>query len=258
MVGALSIGFSESSCRGSAETTMRVLLLVHSFNSLSQRFYVELTERGHEVSVEFDINEAVTREALELFKPDIVLAPFLKRAISQNVWQKHRCLIIHPGIIGDRGPSALDWAVLEGETEWGVTLIEAEAELDAGPVWASATFPMRQATKSSLYRHEVTDAAVEALMAVLSNIESGNRQPKQAASADTPVRGHGRPLCRQSDRAIDWTADPTDVVLRKIRSADGTPGVRDILFGNWARPGSRPCAPSVDRWARRNPSFCAT
>ena len=49
---------------------MRVLLLVHSFNSLSQRFYVELTERGHEVSVEFDINDAVTREAIERFDPE--------------------------------------------------------------------------------------------------------------------------------------------------------------------------------------------
>jgi putative two-component system hydrogenase maturation factor HypX/HoxX len=230
VAGALSIGFPESSCRESAETIMRVLLLVHSFNSLSQRFYVELAERGHEVSVEFDINNAVTREAIERFDPDIVLAPFLKPAIPRDVWQTRRCLIIHPGIVGDRGPSALDWAVLEGETEWGVTVLEAEAEMDAGPVWASAPFPMRPATKSSLYRREVTDAAVEALVVTLSRIESGTYQPCRATSADMPVRGRARPLCRQTDRAIDWTVDPTDVVLRKIRSADGTPGVRDIVF----------------------------
>jgi putative two-component system hydrogenase maturation factor HypX/HoxX len=139
-------------------------------------------------------------------------------------------LIIHPGIVGDRGPSALDWAVLEGEAEWGVTVLEAEAEMDAGPVWASATFPMRAATKSSLYRREVTDAAVEALVAALSRIESGGYRPIRAASADMAVRGRARPLCRQTDRAIDWTNDPTDEVLRKIRSADGTPGVRDMLF----------------------------
>ena len=66
---------------------MRILLLVHSFNSLSQRLYVELAERGHEVSVEFDINDDVTREAVELFEPDIVLAPFLKRAIPEDIWR---------------------------------------------------------------------------------------------------------------------------------------------------------------------------
>ena len=39
---------------------MRILLLCHSFNSLTQRLHVELREAGHEVSVEFDVNDAVT------------------------------------------------------------------------------------------------------------------------------------------------------------------------------------------------------
>lgn len=36
---------------------------------------------------------------------------------------------------------------------------------------------------------------------------------------------------QQKDRAIDWTHDDTDTVLRKIASADGVPGVRDEMFG---------------------------
>jgi len=209
---------------------MRILLLVHGFNSLSQRLFVELTERGHNVSVEFDVNDVVTREAIELFDPDIVLAPFLKRAIPEGVWRARRCLIVHPGIVGDRGPSALDWAVLENATEWGVTVLQAEAEMDAGPVWASATFPMRPATKSSLYRREVTDAAVEAIFAALLRIEAGSYRPCRVDLGDIGARGRARPLCRQSDRAIDWANDPTHVVLGKIHSADSMPGVCDEMF----------------------------
>jgi putative two-component system hydrogenase maturation factor HypX/HoxX len=179
---------------------MRILLLAHSFNSLSQRLLVELTERGHTVSVELDINDAVLREAVASFSPDVIVAPFLKRAIAEDVWRNHRCLIVHPGIPGDRGPSALDWALLEGESEWGVTVLQAEAEMDAGPVWASASFPLRAAPKSSVYRREVTDAAVQAVLT-----------------------------------AIDWQADSTETVLRKIRSADGSPGVLDSLFGRAVR-----------------------
>jgi putative two-component system hydrogenase maturation factor HypX/HoxX len=214
---------------------MRILLLCHSFNSLSQRLHAELTERGHEVSVEFDVNDAVTHEAVELFDPDLVLASFLKRAIPEEVWKSRRCLIVHPGIVGDRGASALDWAVLEGETEWGVTVLEAEAEMDAGPVWAAASFPMRAATKSSLYRRELTDAAVEAVLEALARIESGTFVPKRPDPADPAMRGRARPACRQRDRAIDWAADSTDLVLRKIRSADGTPGVIDQVFGRSIR-----------------------
>jgi putative two-component system hydrogenase maturation factor HypX/HoxX len=214
---------------------MRILLLVHSFNSLAQRLHVELIERGHRASVEFDINDAVTREAVSLFDPDVVLAAFLKRAIPEDVWRGRRCLILHPGIVGDRGPSALDWAVLDSEQEWGVTVLEAVAEMDAGPIWASATFPMRPATKSSLYRREVTDAVVAAVFEALTRIQSGTFVPRRPDPDDPDLRGRARPPCRQSDRAIDWLRDSTDVVLRRIRSGDGTPGVRDRLFGRTVR-----------------------
>ncbi len=82
---------------------MRILLLTHAFNSLSQRLFVELTRDGHELSVELDIHDRVTCEAVELFRPEVVLAPFLKRAIPASVWQRHLCLIVHPGPQGDRG-----------------------------------------------------------------------------------------------------------------------------------------------------------
>ena len=214
---------------------MRILLLAESFNSLTQRLYVELAERGHELSVELDVHEAVTREAVDLFDPEVVLAPFLKRAIPEDVWRARRCLIVHPGVPGDRGPSALDWAILEGASRWGVTVLEAEAQMDAGPIWAHAGFAMRQATKSSLYRAEVADAAVEAVLVALARIESGSAAPVPIERIRPPAAGRARSGCRAADRAIDWRLDSTEAVLRKIRSADGSPGVVDALFGRSVR-----------------------
>ncbi|HTX05038.1 MAG TPA: formyltransferase family protein, partial [Steroidobacteraceae bacterium] len=214
---------------------MRILLLAHSFNSLSQRLLVELTERGDAVSVELDVNDAVTREAVDLFNPDVIVAPFLKRAIPEDIWRTRRCLIVHPGIPGDRGPSALDWALLEGEGQWGVTVLQAEAQMDAGPVWASASFPLRAGTKSSVYRGELADAAVQAVIAALARIEAGGSAAARADRDDPAIRGRARPVCRPSDRAIDWRTDSTESALRKIRSADGSPGVLDTLFGRPVR-----------------------
>jgi putative two-component system protein, hydrogenase maturation factor HypX/HoxX len=238
---------------------MRILLLTHSFNSLCQRLFVELEAAGHEVSVEFDINDAVTEEAVALFKPDCLVAPFLKRAIPKSVWSALPCFVVHPGPPGDRGPSALDWAVLKGAQRWGVTVLQAEEEMDAGPVWASATFPMREATKSSLYRNEVTTAAVAAVFEALENFAKGNSPhpvplpmgegtPELASERTAPSplpegegQGEGlrplsntgdwQPAMKQADRAIDWQRDTTADVLRKIRSGDGTPGVKARLLG---------------------------
>jgi putative two-component system hydrogenase maturation factor HypX/HoxX len=227
---------------------MRILFLTHSFNSLTQRLYDELTHDGHDISVEFDINDRVTEEAVALWQPALVVAPFLKRRIPASVWQRHRCIVVHPGPAGDRGPSALDWAILEDAAEWGVTAIEANGDFDAGAVWASRSFPMRPATKSSLYRREVTEAAVQALRLALQRLAAGEQPQSQAAlPASSPVQT--RPLMRQADRAIDWAQDDSACVLRKLHAADGTPGVLDevlglpvYLYGAHLEGGARPPA----------------
>ncbi|HKZ73942.1 MAG TPA: formyltransferase family protein, partial [Steroidobacteraceae bacterium] len=214
---------------------MRILFLTHSFNSLAQRLYAELTERGHEVSIELDINDAVTIEAARLYEPDVIVAPYLRRAIPEAVWRNHLCLVVHPGIQGDRGPSALDWAILRGEREWGVTVLQADAEMDAGDVWAEARFPMRAARKSSLYRNEVTEAAVAAVLQALERLQHKIFAPEPLDYGRADVRGRRHPLIRQCDRAIDWLRDDTDTVLKKIRAADGAPGVEDELLGRRCR-----------------------
>ncbi len=206
---------------------MRILLLCHSFNSLSQRLFAELKARGHVLSVELDISDDVTREACELFKPDLVLASFLKRRIPNEVWQAYRCLIVHPGPPGDRGPAALDWAILGQERDWGVTVLQATEEFDAGPVWASSEFPMRGAEKGNIYRGEVTAAALAAVLQALERIKAGDAPPECV-----PTAGNFRAAMPQSARGIDWQHNTTEEVLTRIRCADGQPGVKDEWFGH--------------------------
>jgi putative two-component system hydrogenase maturation factor HypX/HoxX len=210
---------------------MRILFLCHAFNSLSQRLYSELGARGHLLSIEFDIADAVSEEAVALFRPELIIAPYLRRAIPAAIWQQHTCLIVHPGIVGDRGPSALDWAIQEGEPTWGVTVLQATGEMDGGPIWASETFPMRQAKKSSLYRHEVSEAATRAVLKAVERFAAGGFVPTPLAAGDPSLRGRQRPLLKQADRAIDWQRDDTARVLARINAADGFPGVADELFG---------------------------
>jgi putative two-component system hydrogenase maturation factor HypX/HoxX len=209
---------------------VKILFLTHAFNGLAQRLFTELAALGHDVAIELDVNDAVTEEAVALAAPELVIAPFLKRAIPASVWSRVPCFIVHPGIPGDRGPSALDWAIQEGEREWGVTVLQAEAQMDAGPVWAWRSFAMRLASKSSLYRREVTEAAVQAVLEAVERFARGEC-PHPATELGNPARGRARPLMKQADRSIDWARDGTQAVLRKIHAADGFPGVRDALMG---------------------------
>ncbi len=240
---------------------MRILFLTHSFNSLSQRLHVELRNRGHNVSVEFDINDDTAIEAVDLFQPDLIVAPFLKRAIPELIWRNHVCLVVHPGIPGDRGPSSLDWAILASGSGWGVTVLQANEVMDGGAIWAFCEFPMRQASKASLYRNEVTEAAVAAVLEAVGKFEAGDVAPEPLDYARENIRGTLRPLMKQSDRAIDWASDRSDIVLRKIRAADGFPGVVDTLFGREvylydARPEFRLRGRPGDVIARCGPAIC--
>ncbi len=139
---------------------MRILLVASGYNSMTQRVHVELADRGHEVSVELALGDEVMRDGVRRFDPDLVIAPMLTTAIPADIWSARPCFIVHPGPRGDRGPSSLDWAIMGGARRWGVTVLQANAEMDAGDIWASAEFTMPGCSKSSAYRTEVADAAV--------------------------------------------------------------------------------------------------
>jgi putative two-component system protein, hydrogenase maturation factor HypX/HoxX len=209
---------------------MRILLIASSYNSLTQRTHVELAYRDHEVSIELALSDAILVEAVELYRPDLIIAPMMKQRIPENIWRDHVCIVVHPGIKGDRGPSSLDWAILNEEKEWGVTTIQAIAEIDAGDIWSSVTFKMRQASKSSLYRNEVTQAAIKAILQTVERFESKTFIPTTLDYNQEDVKGCLRPYMKQKIRAIDWS-EPVSSILKKIWSADSQPGVLDNIYG---------------------------
>ncbi|KAH0151567.1 ClpP/crotonase, partial [Aureobasidium melanogenum] len=158
---------------------MRILLLCTAHNSLSQQLYLTLTLK-HEVTVEYALSTDTMIEAASLAHPHLIICPFLTSPVPEDVYTKYMTLIIHPGAPGDGGPSALDFMLMgedgtdedidrvitkdlwseHGRSHWGVTVLQAIAEYDAGPVWAWEQFKVNiddhTITKSSLYRGDVT------------------------------------------------------------------------------------------------------
>jgi len=214
-----------------AEKRLRILFVTSAHNSLSQRAYIALTEMGHDVTVQVVDSSHIIEAAVNAHQPDLVVCPMLKQFIPESVWRKYTCLVVHPGPHGDRGPSSLDWAIELGFDEWGVTVLEAVEEADAGDIWETRRFKLRPVGKSSIYRHEVRRAAVEMLVFAVHNFARGDFKPLPLDYEDPNVTGRLRPLIKQADRAIDWRCDSTASVVRKIRAAEGHPGVLDTIAG---------------------------
>jgi len=210
---------------------MRILLIASGYNSMTQRAHVELADDGHDVSVELAISDDLMREAVSSYDPDLVVAPMLTTAIPADIWSARPCFIIHPGPKGDRGPSSLDWAIMGGASRWGVTVLQANAEMDCGDIWSSVQFALPPCSKSSAYRTEVADAAMQALRLAVDRFDSGRYRPEPLDYSRPDVIGSCRPACRQADRRIDWSAEDTASVLAKLRAADSSPGVLDVIGG---------------------------
>jgi len=211
---------------------VKVLLLCSSFNGLSQRAWTELRGAGHEVRVQLTADPDTVTAAVSAFDPELVICPFLKERVPAEVWRRYRTIIIHPGPPGDRGPSSLDWAISDGETSWGVTALQAVEEMDAGPIWGYRTFPMsaEPIRKSGLYNGDVTHAAIELVHEVVAKAADRTFRARELSYGAPDIRGKLRPLMHQSDREFSWT-DPTAAIVRRIRAADGFPGVRTTING---------------------------
>ncbi|MFI2644159.1 enoyl-CoA hydratase-related protein [Streptomyces sp. NPDC018610] len=209
---------------------MDILLVASAFNSLSQRVYAELSDRGHRVDVVLASHGAdAVRAAVARDRPELIIAPMLRTALPEDLWREHTCLIVHPGPPGDRGPSSLDWAVADGAAHWGVTVLRAEAAMDAGDIWASMPFETAPVGKSDLYRNEVSDAAVAAVLLAVRRHAEGSYKPMP--QSDPAVQVVWRDPVRQPQRRVDWEGDDTATVVRKLRAADSQPGVLDRILG---------------------------
>ncbi len=146
--------------------------------------------------------------AVRVHAPDLIACPFLKTLIPESIWERCCCLIVHPGPRGDRGPSSLDWAIEMEKSDWGVTVLQATGEVDAGEVWASRTFSMRNATESSPYGNEVRRGAIAAIRDPLDRLALAGGARSGRGHVVSIARASCLPLMTQEVRAIDWKSRP--------------------------------------------------
>jgi putative two-component system protein, hydrogenase maturation factor HypX/HoxX len=121
---------------------------------------------------------------------------------------------------------------MEAVPVWGVTAVTAVEEMDAGPIWGSVDFPVpgEPPSKSALYNGAVTEAAMRLIHQVVAAAGRPGFVPEPLDYRRPGVWGRLRKTAKQEDRAFRWS-DPADHVLRRIRAADGSPGVHTTLCG---------------------------
>ncbi|HZD37975.1 MAG TPA: enoyl-CoA hydratase-related protein [Actinomycetes bacterium] len=209
---------------------------------MPQAMWAALREDGHEVIRPEDLGIAtpMSPESMTWFArladPDVIFCPFLKEVVPPEVCEHWTTWIPHPGVRGDRGPSSLSWAILEGAPTWGVTMVRAEPasrpeDLDCGNVGAWRVFAMPEGwTMAEIYAQHVVPLAVGCAREILDRMATDPAYVGVALASTygRSVAGGHRPALRQERLAFRWDDHPDDI-LRKVRAAAF--GVRTELAG---------------------------
>lgn len=114
--------------------------------------------------------------------------------------------------------------------------MEADKEMDAGPIYATENFPLNtlptsELMKSKVYRNQVVPTALKVIQRAVTNFLEGI-EPTPLDYSNPAVKGTLKPTMKQSECAINWEKDDAQTVVRKISSRDTNPGLlENVIFG---------------------------
>jgi methionyl-tRNA formyltransferase len=150
-----------------------------------------------------DPNRAVIVERISALAPDFLFSFYYRQMLGPAllVTARHGALNLHGSLLPKyRGRAPVNWAVLHGETETGVTLHYMAAKPDAGDIVAQRVVPIGPDDTAKIVFDRLTDAAEALLDGILPALLAGTapRLPNDLASGS--YFGGRRP----EDGRIDW------------------------------------------------------
>ncbi|MFH1158971.1 MAG: methionyl-tRNA formyltransferase [Pseudomonadota bacterium] len=141
---------------------------------------------------------------------------------------KYGCINIHASLLPRwRGAAPIQRALLAGDTETGVCIMQMEAGLDTGPVLMRGTVPVTGTTTASELHDALAAQGAEMIVKTLDLISAGKPPISQKQSEEGVI--YATKLTREDGR-IDWT-QPAFVIERQLRALHPWPGVWCLCGG---------------------------
>ncbi|MBF9057806.1 methionyl-tRNA formyltransferase [Rhodobacterales bacterium HKCCSP123] len=135
------------------------------------------------------------------------------------------CLNIHASLLPRwRGAAPIQRAIMAGDTETGVCIMQMEAGLDTGPVLLRRAIPIRAEETAGELHDRLSALGAEAIIEALAQLDTLSPEPQP----DTGVT-----YAEKIDKAearVDWTA-PAPIIDRQIRGLSPFPGAWTLVGG---------------------------
>jgi methionyl-tRNA formyltransferase len=196
-------------------------VVTHRDDPAENRWYRTPAEAALEHGLPLFYDEELGKDGLvELARqlaPDLVLSVFYRHLLPEAVLDSARlaALNLHPSLLpAYRGRAPLNWVLVNGEAETGVTLHHMVRRADAGDIVAQRAIPIAPRETALTLYHKIEAAGVELLREALPRVASGTapRLPQDESRA-SKVGRRG-----PEDGRIDWSwpAARVDGLVRAV------------------------------------------
>ncbi|HMA00244.1 MAG TPA: methionyl-tRNA formyltransferase [Steroidobacteraceae bacterium] len=138
----------------------------------------------------------------------------------------HGTIQYHPSLLPCyRGPSAINWPIIRGDTRTGLTIFRPTDGLDEGPVILQKETPIGpDDTLGSVYFDRLFPMGVAALMEAADLVVAGRARPAPQDPSSASYEG----WCRSAEAKINWHTH-VDLLYNLIRGCDPSPGAWTLL-----------------------------
>jgi methionyl-tRNA formyltransferase len=183
--------------------------------------------RGVAVHQPRRVREESAQEVLRGLAPEVQVVVAYGQILPRSVIDiaRHGTVNVHASLLPlYRGAAPVQWAIVNGERETGVTTMLIDEGLDTGPTLLARSAPIGPEETAALLEPRLAVLGAELLLETLAGLENGRLKPTPQDHARATLA----PLIRKEDGRIDWSM-PAEAVARRVRGFHPWPGT----FTTW-------------------------
>ena len=193
---------------------------------------VKVTAQAHNIPVyqPVSVKDGTALQQLQALDPELIVVAAYGRVLPQEILDLPRfgCINVHSSLLPRyRGAAPINWAVVNGDGETGVTVMDMALELDAGDILDQVTTPIDPEETVETVHDRLAQLGAELLVRVVRKLEEGTatRTPQD------PAQVTYAPMLSRALSPIDWNMS-AKAIHDKIRGLDPWPATStDILTG---------------------------
>ncbi len=161
------------------------------------------------------------------WQPDVIVVAAFGQILRPHVLElpPHGCINVHASLLPRwRGASPIQHAILAGDTETGVCLMQMDVGLDTGPVYVCRSAPIAPTDTAATLHDRLAQLGAALLETHLDDIVDGRISPTpQDDSLSTYA-----PMIKKEDGRLDWSQSAAELE-RRVRAMTPWPGA----FTSW-------------------------